>query len=72
MKSDYITPHKSPFKDPLPIQFLKLAPESTLKFFFKLKDGVITAKQKLLLFKVILLDRGIGAKTNVGYGQFSE
>ena len=72
LKSDYITPHKSPFKDPLPIQFLKLAPESTLKFFFKLKDGVITAKQKLLLFKVILLDRGIGAKTNVGYGQFSE
>jgi CRISPR-associated protein Cmr6 len=34
-------------------------------------DGVIfTSAIKKELFKQILLDLGIGAKTNVGYGQF--
>lgn len=33
---------------------------------------VITAKKKIAIFKQILLDFGVGAKTNVGYGQFSE
>ena len=32
----------------------------------------ITAEQKLSLFRQILLDFGIGAKTNVGYGQLVE
>jgi len=75
---DYITPHtKGPFKNPIPIRFLKIAPEITFTFQFKLKDGhledgqIITASEKLTLFKKILLDFGIGAKRNVGYGNFT-
>jgi len=33
---------------------------------------VLTKEQKMQLFRRILLDFGIGAKTNVGYGQFEE
>ncbi len=75
---DYITPHtKGPFKNPTPIRFLKIAPDVTFTFQFKLKDSdlgdgqVITASEKLALFKKILLDFGIGAKRNVGYGNFT-
>lgn len=71
--SDYITPHKDPLKNPIPLPFLKILPEVTIQFNFDLKTGYyLTAKGKKELFKRILLDFGIGAKTNVGYGQFSE
>lgn len=65
------------FVDPTPIKFLKVAPGVTFTFQFKLNDFIdgtltITAYQKLSLFKNILLDIGIGAKTNVGYGKFIE
>ena len=75
---DYITPHtKGPFKNPTPIRFLKIAPDVTFTFQVKLKDSdlgdgqIITASEKLALFKKILLDFGIGAKRNVGYGNFT-
>lgn len=73
--NDYITPHKNkPLKEPIPIQFLKVLPEVTFTFTFRL--GVvcpmITAQQRLLLYKEILKDIGIGAKTNVGYGHLCE
>lgn len=77
--SDSITPHgDNPLKNPIPITFLKIAPGCELEFRFKLvpteivKDGKtlkITEQEKLEIFKKILTTVGIGAKTNVGYGQ---
>jgi len=76
---DYITPHtKGPFKNPTPLRFLKIAPNVTFTFQFKLKDSnfennqKVSSEEKLKLFKEILLDFGIGAKRNVGYGNFIE
>lgn len=70
------------FADPLPLMFLKVCSEVTFIFQFDLKDSAIpnaqkdgsllNAKQKSDLFKEIILDLGIGSKTNVGYGQFDK
>ena len=79
--SDAITPHggpnrDNPLKNPTPITFLKIAPGCTMEFRFKLvdsfkgKDNEFKAEDKLKLFKEIILTLGVGAKTNVGYGQF--
>lgn len=81
--NDYITPHKhktrpelDPFVNPIPVQFLKVLPEVEWTFQFGLKptspdeEITLSAAQKKDLFQAILLDWGIGAKTNVGYGQF--
>jgi len=77
LDSDSITPHKNPLQEPVPITFLKIASGCTLEFRFDLKlatiNGIeVSAERKIALFKKILLDFGIGAKTNVGYGQLSE
>lgn len=69
--SDYITSHFSneidgEFKSPNPIKFLKVLPEVTFRFQFS------CSTEYRELFKSILLDFGVGAKTNVGYGQFEE
>ncbi len=85
---DYITPHHDIFKDPIPIRFLKVASGVTFTFQFLLKNYLKSDVQKLAegeadsiilsadiilkIFKQILLDFGIGAKRNVGYGQFCE
>lgn len=73
---DNLTPHRSPFTDPVPLLFLKIMPGVTFQFDFALQDARIlpafTADKKENLFKTILLDMGLGAKTNVGYGQFLE
>ncbi len=74
------------FKNPVPIRFLKVAPGVTFTFQFLLKDYKKSDVQKLEtgeqdevllstdnivnLFRQILIDFGIGAKRNVGYGQF--
>lgn len=71
-ETDNITPHQSPFQDPKPISFLKIRPKVSFSFFFNLHDGILTSKQKILLFYKILCDKGAGAKTNVGYGQFAD
>lgn len=71
--SDYITPHKNPLKDPIPIKFLRVQPEVTYTFTFILQDSNgLTAEQKKKVFEQIIKDFGLGAKTNVGYGQFKE
>jgi hypothetical protein len=74
LAGDYITHHEDPLKNPNPVMFLKVLPEVEFVFNFKLNDSkliqALTANNKLNLFKQILLDLGIGAKTNVGYGQF--
>lgn len=72
--NDYITPHiPNPLKNPNPIQFLKVLPQVKFRFDFQLLDSSngLTAILKLELFRQLLLDFGAGAKTNVGYGQFS-
>ena len=80
---DYITPHinrkdesLSPFTNPIPISFLKVLPRVTFGFDFRLFGSKVlpqlTANKKLDLFKRILLDFGVGAKTNVGYGQLED
>lgn len=74
---DSITPHgENPLKNPIPITFMKIAPGCKIEFRFRLCDTEIDgvkfgAKDKLELFKKILTTVGIGAKTNVGYGQLS-
>jgi len=72
---DYITPHEdNPLKNPTPIRFIKVVPEVTFEFSFDLKDSKsindISAQDKEMLFLKLLQEFGIGAKTNVGYGQF--
>lgn len=75
---DFITPHKGgPFKNPIPISIMRVRPNVCFRFSFLLRDSVVngvnfSAAQKLELFKQILLDMGVGAKTNVGYGKLSE
>lgn len=69
--SDYITSHNSNdengiFKEPNPVKFLKVLSGVNFKFQFK------ATKEQVELFKQIILDFGLGAKTNVGYGKFEE
>ena len=66
--SDYITSHTDgEFKNPNPIKFLKILPNVTFRFQFKNIDE--NTKE---LFKNTILDFGLGAKTNVGYGKFKK
>jgi len=73
---DYITPHSNPLKNPIPVRFIKILPGVTFQFNFQLEpstvDGLtLEAAKKAKLFENLLRIFGIGAKTNVGYGQFS-
>ena len=76
LEDDSITPHtEGPLKNPIPITMLKIAPGCTIEFRFRLVDSVINGVKfskadKLQLFEKILKTVGVGAKTNVGYGQF--
>lgn len=74
MGDDFITKHENPLKNPTPLQFLKVLPEVTFCFLFNLYnsdigDKVFDKELKRMLFQEILEDVGVGAKTNVGYGQ---
>lgn len=71
LDTDSITPHDdNPLKNPTPLLFLKVLPNVVYRFNFDLKDREnITKDKKSLLLRKILLTLGIGAKTNVGYGQ---
>jgi len=79
--SDSITPHihdglpyqQSMLKNPVPLPFIKVLPGIEFLFQFDLKERknqILSRKERIDLFKQILLTLGIGAKTNVGYGQF--
>lgn len=73
LANDFITPHENPLKNPNPIQFLKVLPGICFEFRFKLSDkSSWNSDLKIKLFNKILSILGIGAKTNVGYGQFVE
>lgn len=78
---DFITPHRSPFKHPMPIRFLRIVPDVTIRFRFRLTDTkflsdggefTLCAEEKKQLFRRLLLTFGIGAKTNTGYGVLRE
>lgn len=79
LASEFITPHTAgELKNPNPIQLLKVKPDVKFRFYFKLHDYVVdekvvvSAQEKLELFKTIILDMGLGAKTNVGFGKWVE
>lgn len=77
MGFDYITPHKSPTKNPIPIKIIKVLPDVGFEFRFIITDKTIdginfSAEDILKLFKELLCLFGSGAKTNVGYGMFSD
>ncbi len=72
-----ITPHHVSenweLSDPIPLTFLKIRPDVVFRFRFLLADSMgLVAEEKLALFRKILLDLGIGAKTNVGFGRFTD
>lgn len=73
LAADAITPHTAgPLKEPNPIGFVRIASGTSIRFRFRLVDSTLTKNEKLTLFKAILIAFGIGAKTNVGYGQLEE
>ena len=75
LKSDYITPHPSMFKNPKPIHILALRPNVKLQFYFLLRPEAIagiSSEKRFELYKNLILDLGIGAKTNTGYGSLTE
>jgi CRISPR-associated protein Cmr6 len=70
---DFITPHgDNPLKNPTPLRFIKVLPNVEFRFDFELRDGILSRSEKESLFRKILSDLGLGAKTNVGYGKFSD
>lgn len=72
LASEYITPHK-PLKNPNPISFLKVKAGVGMRFHFLLRDGqILSAKEKVRLFKKLILEFGVGAKTNIGFGKLVE
>ena len=80
LATDFLTPHLerqpgkehlSPFTEPVPIEFLKVRPGMRFRFQWRLHDGLLTKAEKQALFTFILTTLGIGAKTNVGYGQLT-
>ncbi|MDR3259720.1 MAG: type III-B CRISPR module RAMP protein Cmr6 [Fusobacteriaceae bacterium] len=66
---DNITPHKDDLKNPIPLTMLKIIPNVSFLFRFEVREnGKLEANILIDLFKGILIDLGIGAKTNVGFG----
>lgn len=75
LREDYITPHETPFTNPKPIHILALKPNVEMEFHFILrKDEIagLSAETRFELYKELILELGIGAKTNTGYGNLVE
>ena len=86
MKLDNLAPHidketrkPNTLKNPIPLTMIRVMPNTCFAFQMKLHDVIgdngevlFSAKEKLEAFKAILTDFGIGAKTNVGYGNLEE
>lgn len=74
LAEDFVTKHhKDNFQEPVPVRFLRIKPDTRITFLFKVCDyeqGAIriSALTKLKLFRSLLMEYGIGAKTNKGYG----
>jgi CRISPR-associated protein Cmr6 len=69
---DNITPHSAPLLNPIPLTMLKVIPGVVFLFRFGFerwdKKNMVTPDCLLHVFKEIITDLGIGAKTNVGFG----
>lgn len=74
-----ITPHLAEkpelqgLTNPIPLYLPKIMPGVVMQFRFKLTDSemegyTVTKEMKMQLFRTILEDFGVGAKTNVGFG----
>ena len=73
LAKDFITPHgDNVLRNPIPIAFIKLNSGLKMKFYFRFIDSTINSNVKKELVNKILIDLGIGAKTNVGYGNFKK
>lgn len=82
LSADYLCPHgDNPFKNPVPISFLRISPDVMVRLAFRLVDTIISyngsdipieANLKYVLYRDILAEVGLGAKTNVGYGVLSK
>ena len=77
MGFDYITPHKNPVANPIPIRIIKVLPNVRFEFRFvlsdkKIREHTLTADALKELFKELLILFGAGAKTNVGYGVLTD
>lgn len=78
LATDSITPHRQntellELASPNPLTMIRIRPGVTFRFQFHLKETLgITPQQKLNIFRQIMLDLGIGAKRNVGYGVLHE
>jgi len=73
MGAEYITPHKSPTENPVPIKLIKVLPGVRFSFRFQLHDSQsMSAAEKESLLRKLLRLFGIGAKTNVGFGILKE
>jgi CRISPR-associated protein Cmr6 len=73
---DSITPHTAgPLKNPTPLLFLKVLPKVTYAFRFGTREMLFKSQfseemhENISLFIAILANFGLGAKTNIGYGQ---
>jgi len=70
---DVITPHRNPLQDPVPITFLKIAPGIMWQFQFGLQGcELMSANEKLTVFKLLLTHFGVGAKRRHGFGELIE
>ncbi|MBQ3970204.1 MAG: type III-B CRISPR module RAMP protein Cmr6, partial [Clostridia bacterium] len=70
LNMEYITPHKDPLENPIPISLIKVRPGVPFEFAFILSDSEdLTKDKKAELFKKLICGMGIGAKTNVGFGR---
>lgn len=73
MDTGAITPHNHPLKEPNPLRILKVLPDVTFRFQFRLNNyGGLMAEEKNALFQYLLLEYGMGAKTATGFGQFRD
>lgn len=72
--TDSITPHNgSPLQEPNPITMIRINPEVIFEFrFIPAKNALINSEEQKNLFRTIICDFGVGAKTHVGYGLLSE
>lgn len=69
-----ITPHPDKLKNPKPISLMKIRPNVPFRFAFLLHDAEklgVSAAEKLALFRTLLEELGVGAKTNVGFGRMT-
>ena len=79
LESDHLAPHgKDETISPIPLRMIKVGPGVKFVFSFVFSDYIenknviLTAAEKLNLCKELIKLLGVGAKTNTGYGRFTD